>query len=47
LIVLKCIENKVLPIPAEGPKEIELICRVELIKKQLDLRRRLGYKKSN
>jgi len=46
-IMLKCIEQRSLGIPPKGSREIELIRRVELLKKTLELRRRLGWKKSS
>jgi len=46
-IMLKCIEEGVLPIPPKGTKEFNLIRRVELLKKVLELRRKLGWKRSN
>lgn len=46
-MMLKCIDDGVLPIPPQGSKETELIRRVDLLKKRLQLRRILGWKSSN
>jgi len=43
----KCIEERPLGITPKGSREMELIRRVELLKKTLELRRRLGWKKSS
>jgi len=44
--MLKRIEEGTLPIPPRGSMEVELIRRVQLLEKTLELRRRLGWKKS-
>jgi len=46
-IMPKCIEERPLGITPKGSREMELIRRVELLKKTLELRRRLGWKKSS
>lgn len=42
--MLKCIEQRSLGIPPKGPREIELIRRVELLAKKVELSKRLGRK---
>lgn len=46
-IMLKCIEERSLGIPPKGSREMELIRKVELLKKTLELRKRLGWKKKS
>jgi len=45
--MLKCIEQRSLGISPKGPREIELIRRVELLAKRVELSKRLGRKKSS
>ena len=44
-MMMKCIEDGALPIPPQGSREIELIRTIELHKKILKLREKLGWKR--